>query len=366
MRVDINEVVIGEYDIREEMDQDHIDDIAESFEKDGQWNPIIVRPRDDGQYDVVSGHYRTAAAKQLGWDEIEANVKNVEDDEADFLALKTNLIREGMSNAEQGSVLLNIMQTYDMTQSDVADELGKHQSWVSRRVKAASELHSDIIEAIEEGDISESVGMEVIGTVDEEIQPELLNVICAAHISTKTEAREYRDRFLNDTLYTIGYQGRDWDEFVSELEENGVDVLVDVRASTLSQYKPDFEGTRMKKALAEEDIEYINPEELGVPYEVREPYTNGYIDDEAFKGWYEWQMKETDFMWEEFVGELEEKGSPALMCMEKYAEPDYNEQDHYCHRSLTADYFQKVVETDEGEFVAGVEGRELFPNRVDL
>jgi len=366
MRVDINEVVIGEYDIREEMDQDHIDDIAESFEKDGQWNPIIVRPRDDGQYDVVSGHYRTAAARQLSWDEIEANVKNVEDDEADFLALKTNLVRQGMSRAEQGQVLLNIMQEHDFTQSEIGEELGKSQSWISKRVKTASSLHDDVIDAIEEEEISETIATEVVGTLDEEEQSQFLPILFAANISTKGKAREYRDRFLNDTLYTIGYQGRDWDEFVSELEENDVDVLVDVRASTSSQYKPDFEGTRMKKALAEEDIEYINPDELGVPYEVREPYTNGYIDDEAFKGWYEWQMKETDFMWEEFVGELEEKGSPALMCMEKYAEPDYNEQDHYCHRSLTADYFQKVVETDEDEFVAGVEGRELFPKRVDL
>jgi len=96
-------------------------------------------------------------------------------------------------------------------------------------------------------------------------------------VSSSTEANSLRRRFLNDTLYTIGYQGRDWDGFVSTLEENDVDVLVDVRASTSSQYKPNFEGQRMKKALAEEDIEYINPGELGVPYEVREPYTSGYI-----------------------------------------------------------------------------------------
>ena len=365
MRVDINDVVIGEYDIREEMDQDHIDDIAESFEKDGQWNPIIVRPRDDGRYDVVSGHYRTAAARQLGWDEIEANVKNVEDDEADFLALKTNLIREGMEPVEEGKVLNEIMEHYDYSQRELAEEVGKSRSWVRERLSLAMELHSEVQQALQNDEISISIA-NVIGGLNQPNQPAFLESIIENSISKRTEAVSLRRRFLNDTLYTIGYQGRDWDEFVSTLEENDVDVLVDVRASTSSQYKPDFEGTRMKKALAEEDIEYINPDELGVPYEVREPYTSGYIDDEAFKGWYEWQMNETDFMWEEFVGELEEKGSPALMCMEKHAEPNKPEQDHYCHRSLTADYFQKVVETDEGEFVAGVEGRELFPNRVDL
>ena len=365
MRVDINNVVIGEYDIREEMDQDHIDDIAESFEKDGQWNPIIVRPRDDGQYDVVSGHYRTAAARQLGWDEIEANVKNVEDDEADFLALKTNLIREGMEPVEEGKVLNEIMEVYGYSQRELAEEVGKSRRWVSDRLTLALDVHEGVHDMLQRGDISQTVA-NVIGGVPNPTQPDFAEYLIENDVTNRQDALSLRRRFLNDTLYTIGYQGRDWDEFVSTLEENDVDVLVDVRASTSSQYKPDFEGTRMKKALAEEDIEYINPDELGVPYEVREPYTNGYIDDEAFKGWYEWQMKETDFMWEEFVGELEEKGSPALMCMEKHAEPNKPEQDHYCHRSLTADYFQKVVETDESEFVAGVEGRHLFPNRVDL
>ena len=369
MRLPIEEIVIGEHDVREEMDDEHIDEIAESFEKDGQWNPIIVRPRDDGQYDLISGHYRTEAAKQLGWDEIEANVKNIEDDEADFLALKTNLVREGMEPVEEGKVLNEIMESYDYSQRELANEIGKSHTWVGDRLSLAMDLHPDVQKALQEEEVNMSVA-NVVGGVSNSKQPEFLQIVKSSDIGNPQEAYELRRRFLNDTLYTIGYEGRDWDEFVETLHENDVGVLVDVRASTKSQYKPDFEGTRMKKALQEEDIEYINPEELGVPWEVREPYINEYIDNEAFRGWYKWNMKTTDFSWEEFVGELEEKGTPALMCMEKHASPVGGEQEHYCHRSLTANYFQMVKENEDGDYVAdgegSLEGRQLFTNRVNL
>lgn len=369
MRLPIEEIVIGEHDVREEMDDEHIEEIAESFEKDGQWNSIIVRPRDDGQYDLISGHYRTEAAKQLGWDEIEADVKNVEDDKADFLALKTNLVREGMEPVEEGKVLNEIMEVYGYSQRELANEIGKSRQWVSERVSLALDLHPTVQKALQEGNISKAIAS-VIGRLEEEKQENFLVIIDDTGITSRGEAMKLRRRFLNDTLYTIGYEGRDWNGFVETLNENDVEVLVDVRASTKSQYKPDFEGTRMKKALAEEDIEYINPEELGVPWEVREPYTNGYIDDDAFRGWYKWNMKETELNWEELAGELEEKGTPALMCMEKHPDPVDGEQEHYCHRSLTANYFQMVKEDGDGNYVAdgegSLEGRQLFTNRVDL
>jgi len=368
MRLPIEEVVVGEYDVREEMDEDHVDEIAESLEKDGQWNPIIVRPRDDGQYDLVSGHYRTEAAKQIGWDEIEANVQNVEDDEADFLSLKTNLIREGMEPVEEGKVLNEIIEQHDYSQLGLAEEIGKSEAWVRERLTLGMDAHEEVQKALSNGDINMTVAS-VVSSCNTRIQPKLVEAVKDAGCTTSTETRKVRDRLENDTLYTIGYEGRDWDEFVKTLNENGVEVLVDVRSSTTSQYKPDFEGSRMRKALAEENIEYINPEELGVPWEVREPYTNEFIDDDAFRGWYNWNMEKTDFAWEDFVGDLEEMGSPALMCMEKYAEPN-QEQDHYCHRSLTAEYFQMVRENEDGDYVAdcgnGLKDRQLFTEKVDL
>jgi len=77
MKVDVEKVHLPPFQIREEIDQEHVEEIKESFREDGQWNPIIIRPseKEDGTYEVVSGAHRLQAAKDLGWSEIDANVK---------------------------------------------------------------------------------------------------------------------------------------------------------------------------------------------------------------------------------------------------------------------------------------------------
>ena len=84
MKIAVNKIALPDFQIREEIDSDHVEEIMESFEKDGQWNPIIVRPNHGGnpEYQVVSGAHRLEAAKQLGWSEIDAMVKDLGDEDA--------------------------------------------------------------------------------------------------------------------------------------------------------------------------------------------------------------------------------------------------------------------------------------------
>ena len=98
MKVQLSKINVGNYKIRDSIDEDHVKEIAASFEKDGQWDPIIIRTSDDrGTYDLVAGEHRLCAAKILGWSEIEATVRDdIDDSEADFLALKTNMYRKEM------------------------------------------------------------------------------------------------------------------------------------------------------------------------------------------------------------------------------------------------------------------------------
>jgi len=85
MKIELSKVQIGRFRVREKLDEDHIKDIMQSLAKDGQWNPIIVRPaKERGYYELIAGEYRVEAAKRLGWKEIEATVKDVDDITADF------------------------------------------------------------------------------------------------------------------------------------------------------------------------------------------------------------------------------------------------------------------------------------------
>jgi ParB family chromosome partitioning protein len=355
MKIDLDDIHLGPYDVRDGVDDTHVNELAESLDEDGQWNPVIVRPGENGSYEMISGHTRYRAAKQLGWSEIEASVENVEDREAEKLALKTNLKRKGMSKLEEGRVVNNLMNEHNLTQSEVADKLDKSSTWVSDRVKVALNLTPEVKGLVEEGELTYNLAR-VVAQCDESNQLEFAKLLIESDVTQVGEASELLRRFRNDTLLTIGYEGRDFEEFISILKEAETDVLVDVRASTSSNYKPEFNGDVLSERLEERGIEYRHMPDLGVKNLIRNPYKDGAIGHDCFRDWYQWWVnEESDLDLNEFVDELENTGTPALMCIEKHSEPEES-QDIYCHRHHLADMIQGV----------SIDDRTLFPNRKDL
>lgn len=355
MKIELEDIQLGPYDVREGMNDAHVNELAESLDQDGQWNPVIVRPGENGSYEMISGHTRYRAAKQLGWSDIEANVENVDDKEAKKLALKTNLKRQGMSKLEEGRVVNDLMNEHNLTQSEVADKLDKSTTWVSDRVKVALNLTPEVKGLVEEGELTYNLAR-VVAQCDESNQLEFAKLLQQSDITQVGEASELLRRFKNDTLLTIGYEGRDFEEFISILKQADADILVDVRASTSSNYKPEFNGDVLSERIEERGIEYHHIPELGVKNLIRNPYKDGAIGHDCFRDWYQWWVtEEADIDLTELVDDLESNGTPALMCIEKYPSPEEN-QEIYCHRHHLANMIQSVR----------IDERRLFPNRKDL
>ena len=355
MKIALEDIDTDAFDVRDEIDPDHVSQIAESLKNDGQWNPVIVRPSEDGLYEMIAGHTRYKAAKEIGWDELEATVKNISKEEAEKLALKTNIKRKGMTKIEEGKIVNKMLQDQDLSQSELADKLGKSQRWVSERVKVALELAPEVKGLVEEDEISYNIAR-IVTQVDEEDQLELAKLFIDQNITDAAEASKVKNRFLNDTIFTTGYEGEDFTGFVDKLSNSEIDVLVDVRGSNSSTYKPEFSGDVLENRLQEHDIEYVHLPELGVDYLVRNPYKEGHINHECFKSWYQWWVnEESGIDIEEFAQDLNERGKAALMCIEKHPTPK-GDQDIYCHRHHLSEMVQSVEES----------GRAIFPKREDI
>ena len=87
-------------------------------------------------------------------------------------------------------------------------------------------------------------------------------------------------------FYTIGYAGRDIEQFVALLQGVGVSTLVDIRHTPVSQYKPDFSRENLKSSLSQNGIEYIHKAEWGVPHEIRS-HSVGEDTRDAIWDWYD-------------------------------------------------------------------------------
>ncbi len=335
MRIKISKIKIGKHSIRDTINEEHIKEIMESFKLDGQWNPIIVRQDNNGSYDLIAGHYRLQAAKELGWTEIEVISKDLEDIDADVLSLKTNIMHSEMSPTEKGKVINKIINDYGISQREIALKLGISQGQVSKLLTLALSLHKSVADALNSGEINYGVAS-IIGSLDLSLQQNFLKFIIERNITQPSMATSLKAMFLNTIIFTIGYQGKSLDDLIDILRENKINNLIDIRESGKSSNKPEFNTEILKREFKKINISYIHKPELGVIYQIRAPYIENYIDPKAFRGWYNWHLKEVDFNLSEFVKFLKTNGKCCLMCMEKFAKPNKT-QKNYCHRDFLAD-----------------------------
>jgi len=345
MKLKIANIDVGFFAIREKFNEEHVKEIAESLKIDGQWNPIIVRPKEDGRYELIAGHYRVQAAKELGWDEIEATIKDLSDDEADILSLKTNLMHSDMTATEKGKVINKIITKYRITQDVLAEKLGISQSQISQLLTLALSLHKDVSTALSNGEINYSVAT-IIGSLEINKQPKFLEIILERNVSKSADASKLKAKFLNDTIYTIGYQGKKSIDFIKILQNNEIKVLIDVRNSAKSTMKPEFSKDVLKRELERNKIKYRHLPELGIPFVIQAPYKDGKLSVDCLKQWYKWQVEDSDKVnFDNVIKYLKESGKPVLMCMEKYAKK-MRDQKYACHRDILANMILNYTTLD--------------------
>lgn len=80
---------------------DSLEELKESIRVNGLLNPIIVRPKENGRYEMISGHRRKLAMEILGKRDIEANIKDLSDDEAIILMVDSNIARDKILPSEK-------------------------------------------------------------------------------------------------------------------------------------------------------------------------------------------------------------------------------------------------------------------------
>ncbi|MFO7677530.1 MAG: ParB/RepB/Spo0J family partition protein [Thermoplasmatota archaeon] len=352
MKIKISDIKIGDFTVRKDLDQEYLKELKESLKMDGQWNPIIVRPdKNNGGYQLISGHTRYQGAKELGWKEIDANVKDLTDEEADILALKTNLMRRDMSEMEEGQVLKRYIDRYGLTYNSISKKLHKSPTWVASRINLIINVSKYIQTLLGKGLLTSWQVAKIASILNEEEQNAFAKYLVDNKIPAGRQTEEALKRFKNKTIFTIGYEGKNIDDFISILKENKIQTVVDIRGSSDSKHKPEFNGSVLARTLNHADINYIHRPELGVHYQIAQPYKDGYIDIKCLENWYKWNIeKQNEIDLNKLSEEIKDLGKTVFLCMEKYPTP-IRDQKQYCHRNILVEMIMKT---------------NLFSERIDL
>ncbi len=113
------------YQPRRHFDADALQELADSIKSRGLLQPVVVRERPQGGYELIAGERRWRAAQLAGIDTIPALVRTVSDADASALALIENMQREDLNAMEEAMGLARLRDEFELTQQQIADAVGK-------------------------------------------------------------------------------------------------------------------------------------------------------------------------------------------------------------------------------------------------
>ncbi|HEX7023804.1 MAG TPA: ParB/RepB/Spo0J family partition protein [Gemmatimonadales bacterium] len=123
------------YQPRREFDEDQLKELADSIEASGLLQPVVVRARPNGRYELIAGERRWRAVQRLGWLKVPAVVKDVDDKALLTLALIENLQRDDLSPLDAAHGYERLMKEFGIAQQEVARLVGKDRSTVSNTLR---------------------------------------------------------------------------------------------------------------------------------------------------------------------------------------------------------------------------------------
>ena len=189
---------------RSEFDEDALNELAENIRQHGVLQPILVRPLDNGGYKIVAGERRWRAARLAGLDEVPVYIKELTDLEAAEISLIENIQRKDLTPLEEAAAYQTLMETYGLTQQQVAEAVGRSRSAVANSIRLLS-LSENVQEMLRDKKLTEGHAKVLAGVADKDTQNgwtvrELEKAIAAFETNKKAEKKIKRT--ITNPMYT--------------------------------------------------------------------------------------------------------------------------------------------------------------------
>lgn len=163
--IDIDLIEEPKTDVREEIDNIGLEELATSIQQTGLIQPIVVFPN-QGKYEIAVGHRRFLAFKIARLKKIPAIIKEIKPEELEVMKLDENIFREDVSAVQIAKYIYKIMGSRGLTVMEVARYLGKTPQWVNSMIRLL-DVDEYTQKAVDEGELSYSAALELTKVEDE-------------------------------------------------------------------------------------------------------------------------------------------------------------------------------------------------------
>ncbi|MGM0559110.1 MAG: ParB/RepB/Spo0J family partition protein [Myxococcota bacterium] len=185
---------------RSNFNESGLRELADSIEESGLIQPLVVRETDDDTYELIAGERRWRACKMVGLTDVPAVIKDVSDAEAYALALVENIQREDLNPIEEASAYARLMEEFDLTQSELSEQVGKSRSTIANAVRLLT-LPQKVCDMLAAGQLSAGHARTLV-SLDSELAKRLANKIVKEGLSVREAeelAKQMKDRGTTTT-----------------------------------------------------------------------------------------------------------------------------------------------------------------------
>jgi ParB family transcriptional regulator, chromosome partitioning protein len=176
---------------RKHFDHEATASLADSIRTQGLVQPVVVRPRPAGGFELIAGERRWRAAQEAGVPTVPALVREADDRETLLLGLVENVAREELSAVEEARAYALLLDEFELSLGDLAERVGKAKPTVSNRLRLL-ELPDDVLGLVERGDLTEGHARAVLAVPDHEGRRRLARQIVRRGMSVRAAERAAR------------------------------------------------------------------------------------------------------------------------------------------------------------------------------
>ncbi len=210
---------------RKQFREEELEDLSKSIREKGLLQPIVVRQRADGEYEIVAGERRWRASQRAGLHELPVLIRDLSDGETLEIALIENIQRSDLNPLEEARAYGQLLGQFSYTQQQLADSVGKSRSHIANTLRLLT-LPESVRAHIEDGKLTAGHARTLVAT---DSPADLANKIISLGLSVREAETLTRSNPATSTRKAKAHKNADIRALENQISET-IGLRVEIKA----------------------------------------------------------------------------------------------------------------------------------------